>query len=97
MNWFALALGSLVTFRLSLLLTKEDGPAYLFRKLRKLPPPKSSARDGLQCIWCASVTFSAVVTWYLWRIEMIPGNLTPLFWLAQSSCAIFMNQQWTRG
>lgn len=97
MNWFILALGSLATFRLSLLLSKEDGPAYIFRKIRKLPPAKSSAKEGLSCIYCVSVWFSALVTWYLWHISMIPGNLTPMYWLAMSSLAIFANQTWTRG
>lgn len=97
MNWFALAIGGLVVFRLSLLISKEDGPAFIFRKLRRLPPPKSSAKEGLACIFCVSITMSALVTYYLWAIGLIAGNLAPLYWLAMSSLAIFANQTFTKG
>lgn len=97
MNWFALFLGGIVVFRISLLFAKEDGPAFIFRKIRKLPPPKSSAKDGLSCIFCVSIAASALVTYYEWAIGLIATNLTPLYWLAMSSLAIFANQTFTKG
>lgn len=97
MHWFVLFIGSLSTYRLSLLVSKEDGPAFIFRRLRRLPPAKSSAKEGLSCPWCVSVWASALVTWYLWHLELVPGPQTPLYWLSMSACSIFMNQQWTKG
>lgn len=97
MNWFVLFLGSLVVFRLALLFSKEAGPLFIFRKLRKLPPPKSSLKEGLSCFLCESIWVAIPVTFYLWVIGLIATNLTPLYFLAMSSLAIFANQTFTKG
>lgn len=97
MNWFALAIGGLVVYRLALLVSSESGPAFIFRKLRRLPPKKSSLKEGLSCIWCQSIWFSAPVTAYEWWLGWIPPKQTPLYFLAISSIAIVINQQWTKG
>jgi hypothetical protein len=94
--FFYLVLGGLVTYRLSLLISKEDGPAYIFRRVRKLPPPSTSAREGLSCEWCVSIWAGALVATYYWWIELIPGVEWPLYWLAMSALGIICNQQWTK-
>jgi hypothetical protein len=96
MKFFYLLVGGLAAFRLSLLISKEDGPAYIFQKLRKLPPPESSTQKGLSCEWCMSIWAGALVAFYLWLIGIIPGNEWPLYWLGTSALAIICNQQWTR-
>jgi hypothetical protein len=61
-NWFILLLGSLATFRLSHLMTKERGPLAVFERIRNaLPGGRGSAREWLSCIWCFSLTASAFV------------------------------------
>jgi hypothetical protein len=97
MNWFALAIGGLVVFRLALLVSSESGPAFIFRKLRRLPPKKSSLKEGLSCPWCLGMHFSIPVTAYEWWLGMFPTKEIPLYWLAISSVAIIINQQWTKG
>jgi len=96
MKFFYLILGGLAAYRLSLLITKEDGPAFIFRKIRKLPPKNSSAKAGLSCEWCMSIWTGALVSGYLWFIGIIPGIEWPLYWLALSAIAIICNQQWSR-
>ena len=96
MKFLYLLLGGLATFRLSLLFSKEDGPAYIFRNLRKVPPKNSSAKEGLSCTWCMSIWTSALVTTYFWLLAIIPGIEWPLYWLAMSAIAIICNQQWTK-
>ncbi len=93
MQFFYLLLGGLVTYRLSLLVSTEDGPAYVFRKLRKLPS-SGSLRDGLSCEWCMSIWAGALVATYYWWIEIIRGMEWPLYWLAMSALGIICNQQW---
>ena len=57
MHWFVLVLGSLATFRLSHLITKERGPlAFLERFRNALPGGRGSAREWVNCIWCFSLT-----------------------------------------
>lgn len=97
MNWFWLVIGGLAAYRLSLLISKEDGPAYIFRKLRRLPPPKSSTKEGLACQWCMSIWSSAAVTGYLCWMGAVGGREWVLYWLAISSLAVICNQQWTKG
>jgi hypothetical protein len=96
MKFFYLLLGGLATYRLSLMISKEDGPAYIFRKIRKLPTEESSAKAGLTCPWCMSIWTAALVALYFWLIKIIPGNEWPLYWLGMSAIAIICNQQWTR-
>lgn len=97
MNWFALILGGLATYRVALMISKESGPWFIFRKLRKLPPKNSATKAGLECPFCVSVHVAAVVTTYLWWIGWVEPKATPLYWLAISSISVFCNQQWTKG
>ena len=67
MHWFVLVLGSLATFRLSHLITKERGPlAFLERFRNALPGGRGSAREWVNCIWCFSLTASALICLVLW-------------------------------
>ena len=67
MQWFVLVLGSLATFRLSHLITKERGPLTVFERFRNaLPGGRGSAREWVNCIWCFSLTASAVICLVLW-------------------------------
>lgn len=95
--WLLFLVSALATYRLSLLVSKEDGPAWVFRKLRRVPKAGSSAREGLSCPWCLSIWFSAVVTGYEWWQGMVSGVVAPLWWLGVSALAIGFNQMWTRG
>ena len=59
MHWFSLILGSLATFRLSHLFTKERGPFAVFERLRNaMPGGRGSAKEWLSCIVCFSVSAS---------------------------------------
>lgn len=98
MTWFHFVLGALATFRLSLLVSKEDGPAFIFRKLRRVPPPASATSEWLSCLFCISVTASAIVCLILaWTGIRAHWGEWILFWLSFSSAAILMNQKFTPG
>lgn len=97
-----LAMYALATFRLSLLLSKEDGPAWVFRKLRKSIPVSSSAKQGIQCQWCVSVWMAIPMALFAYFKHDLnntiqgAGNFFVLM-LAFSALAIIINQQWTKG
>ncbi len=93
---FAFALGSLATFRIALLISEEEGPAGMFRRLRKLPPSHSNARRGLSCPWCVGVYSSALVCTGLWLLDVFPGEQWALWWLAVAGGAVGLNQMWTK-
>lgn len=86
---------SLAAFRLSLLVSKEDGPYWVFARLRKLPPAKSSTREGINCIWCVSVWAAALIV----TAEHFWGNqwtAIGTYILAVSGAAICWNQAFTK-
>lgn len=96
MTWMLFLCGCLATYRMALLLSKEDGPAYVFRKLRNVPPKKSSMHDGIRCLFCASVWMSSLVTtFYWWRGWIEPMDIG-LYGLAFSAVAICLNQMFTK-
>lgn len=95
MTFLDLLIYSLACFRLSLLLTQEDGPAFIFRKLRNVPDKRTSLHKGIRCQWCASVWMSSVVmACYFYRAS-IPWVEPFFIWpLAVAAVAIVINQQW---
>jgi hypothetical protein len=67
MRWFLFILGSLATFRLSHLFTKERGPFAVFERLRNaMPGGRGLAKEWLSCIFCFSLSASALVCLILW-------------------------------
>lgn len=97
MTPFEFTIAALAVYRLSLLISEEDGPAWIFRHLRNAPPKKSSLHKGIRCQWCVSVWMAGLVTVWLWWIGKVQPIDTPLISLALSGAAIALNQQFTKG
>lgn len=98
LSWFEFIVAALATFRLSLLVSKEYGPLGMFDKLRKAPSKGSDTKKWLECLFCFSMTASAIVCGGLWFI----GHREHYFhwfliWCALSSVAIIINQSFTKG
>lgn len=96
MTWLIFAVAVLATHRISVMISKETGPAFIFRKLRAVPDKKSSYKEGLSCQWCLSVYASALVTAFLWWRGFIMPVDTWLWWLGISSGAVCVNQAFTK-
>lgn len=102
MNTLRLILAALTVFRLSLMISSEAGPAWIFCKLRRLPSPKSSAREGISCPLCVSVWMAAPVALWLYCFESLPplaqecGDLFML-WMSLSAVAICVHMTFTKG
>lgn len=95
-------IASLATFRLSLMVSKESGPAWMFLRLRRSVPKDSSVKEGIQCQWCVSMWAAPPVSAFvLWR-ESLPSWIAAtgdwfLLMLALSGAAIAINQTFTKG
>ena len=94
MRWFHFLVGSLATFRLSHLVTKERGPFAVFERIRNLlPGGRGSAKEWMSCIFCFSLTASVLVCFVLWT-----GGVTMtwsewlLHWLGFSAVTLIINQ-----
>ena len=81
-------LGSLATFRLTLLINEEEGPFYLFVHLREWSAKRTFTGALISCFWCLSVWMAAPVALILsWGFHL-PWWMALLIWLASSAGAI---------
>lgn len=92
MNWFYLIIGILVTFRLSLMISSETGPAFIFKKLRKIPDKDSSMKEGISCLWCMSVWIGLPVSVCISLLGYFPYIEIPFMWISYSSGSVILNQ-----
>jgi len=96
-RWFIFVLGSLATFRLSHLIAKEHGPFAVFERLRNaMPGGRGSAKEWLSCIFCFSLSASALVCLMLWCGGLnLSWEEWALHWLGFSAVALIINQALT--
>jgi hypothetical protein len=94
MSWFLFVLGALATFRLAHLVSKERGPLAIFERIRKaMPGGRGSAKEWVCCIFCFSLTSSAVVCGILWTTNLKLGwQEWLLLWLGFSAMTLIINQ-----
>lgn len=86
MNWLDFILLAIATWRLSYLLTGEDGPFLILVKLRSLRP----LRGVLGCIYCTSI-WAAAALWGVYRIE----DAQPVVWILAISGLALMLRMYT--
>jgi hypothetical protein len=94
MTWLSFLIGALSTFRLTVLITKDKGPAFFFQKLREAPPKRSSLKQGISCPFCVSVWMAFPVIAF--TIHQTPISNVFLGALALSGAAIILNQAFTK-
>lgn len=82
-----LLLASLAVYRLSRMLSDEEGPFMVFSKVRGLAKPDTWIGRGLECIMCLSVWVALPIALYI--------DLTwtwPLTWLALSAVTVILRK-----
>lgn len=97
---FTFLLCALAVYRLSLLISKEDGPAWIFRKLRRAVPAHSSAKKGITCQLCVSVWMAIPVASFQLGHDSLPHWLQitgdwMILMLALSAAAIIVHMHTT--
>ena len=91
-NWLILILGSLATFRVSHLMTKERGPFGVFERIRK-KLPRGETKEWVTCIWCFSLTASVFICVILWSGGLrLSWDYWVLYWLSFSSVSLLVNK-----
>jgi hypothetical protein len=86
------ALASLATYRLSRMITDEEGPFAVFTTLRRLYPPTDWVGRGLECIMCVSVWVSLLATALVTMLGYADAWLWPLTWLAMSAVTVLIRK-----
>lgn len=80
-------LASLAVYRLSRMITDEEGPFTVFTKLRGLAPTTSWVGRGMECIMCMSFWVALPIALY------VDGTWTvPLTWLALSGVTVLIRK-----
>ena len=94
MGWLLFVSGALATFRLSHLVARERGPLSVFERIRKaLPRGRGSAQEWVSCIFCFSLTASAVICALLWTGGLrLTLQEWAVHWLGFSALALIINQ-----
>jgi hypothetical protein len=76
--WYGLAIGVLVTWRVTHLLHAEDGPWLMFAKLRASASRVELLRQLLDCFYCLSIWIAAPLAYllghgWLHRLLLVPA------------------------
>lgn len=100
-----LVLAVLTSYRLAVLFSQEDGPLFVFARLRDFVDsrrydrqqgnPKyagfwASLDEGLRCAWCVGVWAAALCAVLVWR-PTVPGDVL-LTWLGIAGAALFLER-----
>jgi hypothetical protein len=91
MQLMTFVLASLAVYRLSRMLSDEEGPFSVFTKLRGLPKPETWIGRGLACIMCLSVWIALPIA--LWIDYQGDWALT---WLALSGVTVIIRKWETK-
>jgi len=95
MSWMEFLVGCLATYRMSLLVAKEEGPAELAKKARD-SAPEGWIKRGFYCQWCQSFWWGMGTALFFALTDRLAWRDFPIFWLAFSASGIVLNQVCTR-
>lgn len=94
MDWFSFVILALVTWRVSSLLVNEDGPFYVFERIRARVGVQNHTVDNqrflaqvLSCLWCCSIWVGAFWTLLLF---LLPQSIWLAIPFALSAGTIFL-------
>jgi hypothetical protein len=80
-------LAALAVYRLSRMLTDEEGPFMVFTRLRGLARHDTWIGRGLECIMCVSVWVALIAALYIDQTWTLP-----LTWLALSGVTVIIRK-----
>lgn len=95
MTWFLFAIASLAVYRAARMVAEEDGPFFVFKRLRdRLDDPKSSLSVGIRCFYCVSVWLSLPAALLLMLFAGWNEWLWPLWWFGIAGLAAKIHEFW---
>lgn len=96
-DWLTFIIAALAIYRAGRMISEEDGPFFIFRRLRDAHTnDKSSFAVGLRCFYCVSFWAALPATillclfgdWSIW--------LWPLWWFGLAGAAAKIYEWWRR-
>lgn len=94
-DWLTFVLASLAIYRVARMVAEEDGPAFVFKRLRDAHTnDKRSFDTGLRCVYC--ISFWAALVASLWLVAFGGWNawLFPVYWFGLAGAAAKIHQYW---
>ena len=85
---------ALATYRLSMMLTEEEGPFSIFTRLRGRldPDQKTWLGRGVNCIMCVAFWVALPVAVWLGIVGAVDPYLTPLVWLGLAGAVVIIRR-----
>ena len=95
MTWLVATLAALAVYRAARMLTEEDGPAFIFKRLRDAHTNHKRSFDmGLRCFYCVSFWAALPVVVMLVVFADWPIWLWPIWWFGLAGAAAKIHQYW---
>ena len=95
MTWLIATLAALAVYRAARMVTEEDGPAFVFKRIRDAHTnQRSSIVLGLRCFYCVSFWIALPVTVLLCIVGGWDIWLWPIWWFGLSGAAAKLHQYW---
>lgn len=92
MTYFLFLLSSLACFRLSRLISDDK----IFDWLRRIPPPKSRAKQLVTCPFCVSFYIASAITLSQAFEQRVEWELAPLWMAAVWGASVLLNQAFVK-
>jgi hypothetical protein len=97
-DWLLFIIASLAVYRAARIVAEEDGPAFVFKRLRaRYTNDKSSVAVGIRCFYCVSVWAALPAAVLLIIIAGWDGWLWPIWWFGLAGAAAKIHEWWKRG
>lgn len=95
MNWLVATLAAFAVYRAARMVTEEDGPMFVFKKLRtRFSNDKRSFDVGLRCFYCTSFWAALLVVVMLCVFGGWDVWLFPLWWFGLAGAAAKIHVYW---
>lgn len=96
-DWLTFIIASLAIYRTARMVAEEDGPAFVFKRLRdRYTDQHSSIALGLRCVYCISFWIALPITALLVVVGGWDAWLWPVWWLGLAGAAAKIYEWWRR-
>jgi hypothetical protein len=94
-DWLTFIIAALAIYRAARMVTEEDGPMFIFRRLRDAHTNDKHSFDvGIRCFYCVSVWIAPVVVVMLCVFGDWPIWLWPIWWFGLAGAAAKIFEYW---
>lgn len=83
---------ALATYRLSMMFSRELGPCNIFARIRALFKPDGCWHKGITCVFCETVWWAGLISFWIMLIGAISWQFVIIYWLGMSGLAVLISK-----